>query len=109
MIPRQTISVRAYSPGTVDVHGNPAPAYAAAVPVPVYAIAPRTSEEPDPDRGAVVVGLAVLAPVGTVVGPHDLVDIDGYEFEVDGEDADWTKGPFGWEPGVAFNLKRTEG
>lgn len=79
-------------------------------------------EPADPHRAVVVEGLTVYAPAGTAVGVHDRVvwpfTVDaagavvasGEEYEVDGDVADWTQGP--WQhpnAGVTFDLTRTEG
>lgn len=104
-----TVGVRRYVAGQKDSHGNAEDTWAAPVPVPVYSIAPTTSSEPEPGRSEVVEGMTVLAPVGTLIGPQDRVLIDGDEWETDGDLADWSRGPFGWAPGVSINLKRAEG
>lgn len=110
MIAAQPVGHRVFSESEEsDAHGNPVDSLAEPVEVLVYAIAPRFATEPDPTRGAEVVGLNLLAPVGTVIGPHDVVVIDGEDYEVDGETADWTRGPFDWAPGVSINLKKAEG
>lgn len=112
MIPTpHTIGVRAFGAGTptLDVHGNEVVSWGAPVIYPVYAIAPRSSSEPVPGRSEVIVGLSVYAPHGVMIGPRDRVVIDGEEYEVEGEIADYTKGPFGYKPGIVINLRRAEG
>jgi hypothetical protein len=105
-----TIGVKRYADGAVDRHNNPTKTWLTAVDVEVYGIAPTSSDEPfEAGRNAVVTGLTVLAPVGTVIGPKDRVVIDSEEYEVDGEIADWSKGPFSWSPGIEIKLKRAEG
>jgi hypothetical protein len=106
---RFTVGHKVYQEGATDAHGNPVDGWAASVPLAVFAIYPRFSEEPAPDRPLVVVGKAVLAPTGTTVGPKDLLVIDGEDWKVEGEPADWTTGPFGFTPGVEIVLTRAEG
>lgn len=105
-----TIGVKRYTEGSVDQYNNPTKSWSAPVAVEVYSIAPTTSAEPfEAGRNAVITGLTVLAPVGTVIGPKDRVVINSEEYEVDGKIADWSKGPFGWAPGIEIKLKRAEG
>lgn len=109
MSARYTVGVRKYVAGVNDAHGNPVDYWLPPTPVEVYSIAPRVSVEPVTGRLAAVEGLAVLAPAGLVVGPLDHVEIDGVEYEVDGDPGDWTRGPFGFKGGVAILLKRAAG
>jgi hypothetical protein len=104
-----TLGLKRRTTGTKDAHGNVIEGHADPVDWPVYAIAPSTSEEPGVDRLAVTTGLSVLAPLSTVPGPLDRVVIDGEEWEIDGEVANYTRGPFGFTPGVVVSLKRAEG
>ena len=108
---------------TTDAHGNPVQSHADAVPVAVHAVGPRLAQEPgDPNRWIVVEGLTVYAPAGTVIGAHDVVvwpfKVDdagqvvvyGDEYDVDGDLADWARGPWANPAaGVTFNLTRSEG
>lgn len=105
------VGVRRWSTAGVDRQGNPVSTWAAAVPVPVHGVAPRTQQEPDdPNRWAVVEGLTVYAPAGTTVGAHDRVVWAGVEYEVDGDVADWSRGPWANPAaGVVFDLTRVEG
>lgn len=109
MRPRYAIGVKAHVAGALDAHGNPIDSWLPAVAVEVYSIGPRTQIEPETGRTLVVEGLTVYAPPGTAIGPLDRVVIDGVEFEVEGDPADWTRGSFGWAAGIALNLKRAEG
>lgn len=104
-----TIGHKVARVGAKDAHGNVTLSWDDPVDLAVYAIYPRYSQEPEPDRPLVVVGLAVLAPTGTTVDPFDRFVIDGEEYEVEGEVADWTRGPFDYSPGVEIVLKRAEG
>ena len=90
-----TIGVKRWTQAGKDRHGNPVEAWADPAPVRVHAVAPRVSSEPDdPNRSVVVIGLEVYAPAGTQFGPHDRVVWGDEEFEVDGDIADWSRGPW---------------
>lgn len=105
-----TVGLRRHSSDATDSHGNAIDAWADPIGYPVYAIAPTTSNEPDPSRTAVVTGYTLLAPPdGEPVTPLDRFVLDGVEWEVVGEIADWTRGPFGFRPGVSINLTRAAG
>jgi hypothetical protein len=43
------------------------------------------------------------------LGPHDRYVLDGDKWEQVGEKLDYTRGPFGWAPGVVVNIKRVTG
>lgn len=105
------IGIRRYSPGLRDAHGNVSSSYAASVEALAFAVYPVTSDEAQVGRDDVTIRLTVLVPLGTEIGPRDRVSVPGHEgdFDVDGDPADWSTGPFSWAPGLAFNLKRTEG
>ena len=109
-----SIGVSAWSvvEGQYDRQGNPLEVWADPVPVPVHGVGPRLQEEDDGERRryAVVEGLDVYAPEGTTVGEHDRVVWNGQEYEVDGDVADWTKGPW-LNPvaGVVIHLTKTKG
>lgn len=111
MIPRRTytVGVRRWTSGVEDAHGNPIEGHGAPEPVTVWAIAPTTSNEPEPGRNLVVTGYTLLGPPDLDIGPFDLVVIDGEDWKVSGEVGDWTRGPFNYAPGVSVNLTRAEG
>lgn len=105
-----TVGLKRYVPGATNAHGNPRDTWSAPVDLPVYAIAPRFSTEPDPSRpGGIVVGLTLLAPPDALVGGRDRIVIDGDDYEVEGDHADWNRGPFDWRPGNSINLRRVKG
>jgi hypothetical protein len=103
----QTIGHAVYAAGAVDSHGNPAASWAAPVDVWVYGYGPR-GDSTEPAGTQVIVGLEVYAP-RMAVDARDRFVVDGKTYEVDGEVGDWTKGPFGFTPGLTFALKRVEG
>lgn len=104
-----TVEVKRHSTGAADSMGVARSEWGEPEPLEVYAIAPRTSTEPVPGRGAVVVGLTLLAPAGTSVGAQDRFIVDGDEYEVEGKPGDWTRGPWRWAAGVSIDLTRTGG
>lgn len=69
--------------------------------------APASSTEPE--IGRVEHDIDLYAPAGTVSGAGDVVDLPSGQFEVVGEVLDWTKGPFGFSPGVVVQLRRVTG
>ncbi|MGC0365007.1 hypothetical protein ABH922_002991 [Rhodococcus sp. 27YEA15] len=83
-------------------------------PTKVYGYGSRSdygmSEPSQPNRDLIVEGLVVLAPPEVSISGMDRVVIPGYDhdFEVDGEDSDWSKGPFGFMPGRSIALKKAE-
>lgn len=104
-----TVLVKRHSPGTKDAHGNVRDGYSDPEPMQVYGIAPKGSQEPGADRQAVTTGHLLFLPPEAVLGPLDLVLIDGVEHEVEGEVADYTRGPFGFKPGKTASLTKTGG
>ncbi|OBG32419.1 hypothetical protein [Mycolicibacter heraklionensis] len=55
--------------------------------------------------GRTVSDLKLLSPTGDFKS-SDAVVINGVTYEVDGEVEDFTKGPFGFNPGFAVGLRR---
>lgn len=93
---------------TVDGYGDTTTTYAAGVTytAPVW---PRMStEDSDPNRGAVVIGLAVALPRETSVGPRDRFEVRGQTWEVDGMPADY-RSPFSSRGLVIVDLRRVVG
>lgn len=108
------IGLKRYQAGAVDRYNKPTDSWLAAVDIEVYAIAPKSSDEPfEVGRDAVVTGLQVLAPAGTVIGRKDRIVFEGEEYTVEGEIADWTYSPYHTglleDAGIEVNLKRVEG
>ncbi|MGG7653505.1 hypothetical protein [Kocuria rosea] len=103
---------------TRDAHGNHQPGWVEPVPIGLYALAPKTSVEPDESgRRAVLTGMTAYAPLGTLVGAHDrLVLPDGTTWEVVGEVGQWAGNPHGGllpghlrPEGVQFDIERSTG
>lgn len=105
----QTVGHKAYTPGAVDSHNNPVDAWADPVSVEVYGYGPpNRTPEAEPGGTQVIEGMQILAPV-FAVDPRDQFVVDGDLFEVEGEVANWSHGPFGFQPGMTIQLKRVEG
>ena len=70
---------------------------------------PRTSDEDNDNRSALISGLTVLLPPNAPTVPHTArIQARGAVWEVAGDDADW-QSPWGWEPGREVNLRRVDG
>lgn len=111
----QSIGIRRFQQSDeLDAHRNPIKSWSDPVETEVFGYGSRSdygmSEPNQPNREMVIEGLVVLAPPDVTVSALDRVVVAGYdhEFEVDGEDSDWTKGPFGFMPGRAIALKKVE-
>lgn len=108
-------------PDAVDAEGNPGNVYTPELgdsnnpvdgtPVKVMGWAPATSTEPE--LGRVEHDIDLFCPPGTVSKPNDVVDLpldrSTGRFEVVGWPLDWTKGPFGFTPGMVVQLRRVQG
>lgn len=106
-----TIDVQRRLAGGVDAHGNPVESWGDMLPLPCYFIAPGAMDEPGASGRDVSV---VLYTVGAPAHPnlpdeYDRVLLGGAEFKVHGRPSNWNLGPFGYAPGVTFELTRTEG
>lgn len=97
---------------TTDRYGNEVPDWgnATSTLVPGCGVAPRSSSElNDPSRAAVIVGLTVYLPPGSVVSARDRMVVRGGTYEVVGEPGDW-RSPFTGEAfGLEVALQRVEG
>lgn len=102
------VQVKRYDPGTKDAHGNVG-GHADPEDVYVYAVAPSSSTEPAPDRDAVVTVLTIYAPPSVVLDPRDLVVVNGEDYDVVGDTADFNRGPFAFAPGNTFALQKASG
>lgn len=97
--------------GATDDHGNAVDTYEATHFLDAYSIAPAYSNEPfEAGREAVVTGLTVLAPKPDFdIDEDDLLVINGDDYSIKGEVADWNMGPFGFEPGISITLEKVGG
>lgn len=65
------------------------------------------SEQTDPTRPPVIVGLSIAGP-RVAINSDDRIVRGGVTYEVDGEPQENTVNPFtGWDPGIVVNVKRT--
>lgn len=104
-----TIHQLPYVAGATNAHGNNKPGYGAQVARQVYGYAPPArTQESEPGRTLVIVGLEVYAPVFPV-NNRDRFIIEGSTYEVEGDPSIWDKGPFGFTPGQTFRLQKVEG
>lgn len=110
-----TIGIRRFQQSDeLDAGRNRKKSWSDPEPTLVYGYGSRSdygmSEPNQPNRDMVIEGLVVLAPPEVTISALDRVVIPGYDhdFEVDGEDSDWTKGPFGFTPGHSIALKKVE-
>lgn len=98
--------------GDTDAHGNPVVSWSTVFYLDAYSIAPAYSNEPfEAGREAVITGLTVLAPKPKkfTLDEDDLVVIDGVDYSIKGEVANWNQGPFGFEPGISVTLEKVGG
>lgn len=108
--PKYKLGIKRYQEGAEDAHGNPVEAWGVPELVDVYAIAPTSSTEPsEPGRAAVIDGLSVLAPDDFEIDAKDRAVYKGSEYSIEGNLANWNEGPFSFQPGFQFNLKKVEG
>lgn len=107
----ETVTVIPRNPGAEDAHGNPIAGWGAEYDLTPCAVYDRatTAEPSQTGRSPVAEGLTVLAPTGSVIGPHDRARVRGELYEVEGFPFDWRSPLTGWQPGVQFDLSRVEG
>ena len=110
MIPAlYTITFRTYSEGEPDRYGDVTPVWTDRE-IPVHGMAPGAQERSDGDRTSEEVAWTVYAPSGTVVSSKDSAIIDGREYQVIGQPADWSRSPFPFgDAGVVIELRNQEG
>lgn len=64
------------------------------------------TEQVDPTRPAVIIGLSIAGP-RVAINADDQVIRGGVTYEVDGPPQENTVSPFtGWDPGIVVNVKR---
>jgi hypothetical protein len=65
------------------------------------------TEQTDPTRPGVIVGLVIAGP-RVAIDADDAIIRDGVRYELDGPPEENTVNPFtGWDPGITVNVKRT--
>lgn len=98
-------------PDATDAHGNPTTAYTPPLDedgteVAVIGWAPVAMTESGTTR--VEADLDLFVPPETQSGPNDVVDLPDGPYEVVGWVEDYTKGPFGFTPGMVVKLRRVQ-
>lgn len=112
---RYTVGIHTMSTTGLDAHRNPAKVYTPPLdqpgtPVKVYGWStPFTTEPKLAGHDRVIVDVELLVPPGFPSAPGSVIDLPVGQFEVIGEIQDYTRGPFGWEPGGVVNLRRITG
>lgn len=77
---------------------------------PVMGWASPSSTEPKlAGHDRVVVEVELYVPPDFQVGPHDVIDLNGDQYEAIGYPEDYTGSPFGFPGGRVVNLRRVEG
>ena len=102
-----TVQHVVWSAGGTDAHGNPVDVYAPPVDVKVMGWS-----ELQPDErvsGRVVIDLRLFGPPGMSGASRDRWILPEGVYEQQGPVQDYTRGPFGFAPGVVVNLQRVEG
>lgn len=106
-----TVVVRRWSAGQPDAHGVAAGVWSAGDEVRVHAVAYESEELVDGQRrDASTARLTFYCPAGVRVSARDRVLWGTEVFEVDGDSADWTHGP--WQnsaAGVVFRARKVAG
>jgi hypothetical protein len=98
--------LRHSSTGT-DAHGNETDDWSPAVTLDVYGWGPAYGSI-ETGNSRVVVGIDVFMPSDYGVSALDRVVLDDVTYEVDGEVADYSNGPFSYRAGCVIRLKRVD-
>lgn len=113
---RHTVGVHLMTTSGVDAHRNPVKTYTPPLdqpgtPVKVYGWSvPSTSEPLIPGHDRVIADIQLLIPPGFPAGPSSVIDLPSAgQYQVIGEQQDYTTGPFGFRPGSVLNLRRITG
>ena len=109
MIARRTVThIASIDTDTLDLHGNPFHRWDEPEVRKVFGWYQSSSSESS-EQGAnrVATTLVVLSPWPAAV--KDQIAIDGVTYEVVGESQDWNHGPFAFEPGYQFSVRRIDG
>ncbi|MFI9507568.1 hypothetical protein [Nocardia sp. NPDC052566] len=113
-----SIGHHSYSGTGEDAHGNEIALYTPPLDQPgttqpVYGWSIPSSTEPSlAGHDRVLVDVQVLAPPTLHVQPRDVIDLPADpagQFEMIGYAEDYTKGPFGFQPGAVINLQKVDG
>lgn len=106
-----TLTLRTYTEAGLDDFGNPVRTWVER-PWIVTGMAPGAIQDPmQPNREASIVAWTVYAEKSaTPPTDADQVLVDGAWLPVNGRPADWTRGPYGVDPGgLVVELRRADG
>lgn len=105
-----TLTVRTRTEGELDDFGN-ATSTTSEHEWPVHFIAPGAlTDVDDGTRDLSKVAFTIGAPKSDrVPGYRDEVLVDGVWYSVNGAAKDWTRGPFGFAPGVTVEVEASNG
>lgn len=109
------VGVHRYTAGSSQGYGETSDDYtppkdSAGTAVKVYGWSTPKSDEPKlAGHDRIIVDLELLIPPDMTLGPYDLVDVDGVQYEVIGEPEDYNHGFHAWQPGRVANLRKVSG
>lgn len=115
IFPTFTVGWHQYSDGPTDAYNEITPVYTPPLnkpgtPVSIYAVAPRsTAHMPISGHDRVVTDKTLYAPPGCPIGTYDYIDLPEGQYMVEGIQEDWGQGPFSWNPGVEYQIRRVTG
>ncbi|AAN07928.1 hypothetical protein AVANI_10 [Mycobacterium phage Avani] len=110
-----TVGVHSYSESGEDDYGRDEPMWTPpkdepGTPQAVHGWSSPSSTEPKlAGHDRVEVHIELLVPPEFSTGPHDVIDLEGVQYEVIGYPEDFTGSPFGGVGGKVVNLRRVEG
>lgn len=112
---RHTVGVHLMTQSGMDAHRNPVKTYRPPLnqpgtPVKVYGWSvPDTLEPIVPGHERVMVDVQLLVPPGFPAVASSVIDLPAGQFQVIGEQQDYTNGPFAFRPGGVLHLRRITG
>jgi hypothetical protein len=105
-----TVTVRRFTAGEPDVHGNETGAWSDLALLKGCAFDPGSSSEPRlPGQDRVVVEPTLYAAHDAPAIPQDRVIVEGVEYEVDGVARRWSNPFTGSKVGCVLSLRRVDG
>lgn len=103
-----SVLIERWHPGGTNAHNQTVDAWDPPASLAVIGIAPVASSE-TPTQGSNRVADRATLYVLEPVSHKDRVTIDGEVWQVDGDAADWNRGPYGWQPGFTVTVRRWRG
>jgi hypothetical protein len=105
-----TVTVRRFTAGEIDAHGNETGAWSDLALLKGCAFDPGSSSEPRlPGQDRVVVEPTLYAAHDAPVIPQDRIIVEGVEYEVDGVARRWGNPFTGSMVGAVISLRRVDG